>query len=237
MRLGPAARRIRGSLSSIGLTHTLHDLALRAANRVMLIKVLKCMAIERVNPAFATCPEPYRAMFLGKPMLRELCREPANEMTESFLDEALSKDDECFGVLAGDTLASYGWYSRGPTRIDPPGLVFHPGDRYVYMYKGFTHLGHRGHRLHAIGMTLALQDYLARGFKGLVSYVESNNFSSLHSVVRMGYEIFGTIDVLKPFGIYLTHASAGCRARGVRVEPALPGPMTRAAALAGGPRP
>jgi len=237
MRLGPAARRIRGSLSSIGLTQTLHDLALRAANRVMLIKVLKCMAIERVNPAFATCPEPYRAMFLGKPMLRELCRDPANEMTESFLDEALSKDDECFGVLAGDTLASYGWYSRGPTRIDPPGLVFHPGDRYVYMYKGFTHLGHRGHRLHAIGMTLALQDYLARGFKGLVSYVESNNFSSLHSVVRMGYEIFGTIDVLKPFGIYLTHASAGCRARGVRVEPALPGPMTRAAALAGGPRP
>ena len=237
MRLGPAARRIRGSLSSIGLTQTLHDLALRAANRVMLIKVLKCMAIERVNPAFATCPEPYRAMFLGKPMLRELCRDPANEMTESFLDEALSKDDECFGVLAGDTLASYGWYSRGPTRIDPPGLVFHPGDRYVYMYKGFTRLGHRGHRLHAIGMTLALQDYLARGFKGLVSYVESNNFSSLHSVVRMGYEIFGTIDVLKPFGIYLTHASAGCRARGVRVEPALPGPMTRAAALAGGPRP
>jgi hypothetical protein len=53
----------------------------------------------------------------------------------------------------------------------------------------------------------------------------------------MGYEIFGTIWVLKPFGLYLTHASAGCRARRVRIEPALPGPMTRAAALAGGPRP
>jgi hypothetical protein len=237
MTMGATALRIRTSVATVGLSHTLHDLTLRAANRVMLIKVLRCMAIERVNPAFATCPEPYRAMFLDKPMLREFSRDPANDMPEGFLDEALAKDDECFGILAGDTLASYGWYSRGPTRIDPPGLVFHPGDRYVYMYKGFTHLGHRGRRLHAVGMTMALQDYLTRGFKGLVSYVESNNFNSLHSVARMGYEIFGTIDVLRPFGIYLTHASAGCRARGVRVEPALPGPMTRAAALAGGPRP
>ena len=236
MRMGTVARRIRSSVASVGLAHTLQDLTLRAANRVVLIKILKCMAIERVNPSYATCPEPYRAMFLSQPMLREFSRDPANDMPESFLSEALAKDDECFGILAGESLASYGWYSRGPTRIDPPGLVFHPGNRYVYMYKGFTHLGHRGQRLHAIGMTMALQDYLSRGFKGLVSYVESNNFNSLHSVARMGYEIFGTIDVLKPFGVYLTHASAGCRARGVRVDPALPGSMPRAAALAGGPR-
>jgi hypothetical protein len=69
-------------------------------------------------------------------------------------------------------------------------------------------------------MTMALQAYLARGFRGLVSYVESNNFASLKSVVRMGYEIFGTIAVLKAFGVHCTRASAGCRARGVRIEPA-----------------
>lgn len=236
MSFGTVTRRFRSNVATLGLPHALHDLSLRAANRLVPFKILRCMAIERVNARFATCPGPYRAMFLDAPLLRKFGRDPANDMPESFLEEALSKGDECFGVLEGGTLASYGWYSGGPTRIDPPRLVFHPGEHSIYMYKGFTHLGHRGRRLHAIGMTLALQEYQARGFKGLVSYVESNNFSSLSSVVRMGYEIFGTIYVLGSFGGYVTHASAGCRARGVRVETALPGPMPHFGVLAGGPR-
>jgi hypothetical protein len=236
MKMETAALRIRSSVATLGIPHTLHDLALKATNRVMLLKILKCMAVERVDPAFATCPEPYRPMFLTGPMLREFSRDPENEMPESFLEEALSKGDECFGLLAGDSLAAYGWYSRGPTRIDPPGLAFHPGGGYVYMYKGFTRVSHRGRRLHAVGMTLALQGFLTKGCKGLVSYVESNNFSSLNSVQRMGYGIFGTIYVLRLFGVHVTHATAGCRARGVRVEPARPAAMPGVGALAGGTR-
>jgi hypothetical protein len=236
MKLETATLRIRSNVATWGLSPTLHDLALKATNRVVLLKILKCMAIERINPAFAVCPEPYRAMFLGAPMLREFCRDQANDLSEGFLEEALAKDDECFGILAGDSLASYGWYSSGPTRIDPPDLVLHPGGGSVYMYKGFTHVGHRGRRLHAIGMTMALQAYVKKGFKGLVSYVESNNFSSLTSVRRMGYEIFGTIFVLQMFGGSLTHASPGCRARGVRLGRALPASLPRGGALAGSPR-
>lgn len=41
-------------------------------------------------------------------------------------------------------------------------------------------------RLHGVGMSMALRHYLARGFKGLVSYVESTNFASLKSCSRMG---------------------------------------------------
>jgi len=236
MNLETAALRIRSSVATLGLSHALHDLALKATNRVVLLKILKCMAIERINPAFAVCPAPYRAMFLGTPMLREFSRDPANDLSEGFLEEALAKEHECFGILAGDSLAAYGWYASGPTRIDPPDLVLHPGNRYVYMYKGFTHVGHRGRRLHAVGMTMAHQDYLNRGFKGLVSYVESNNFSSLNSVRRMGYEVFGTIFVLQLFGISLTHVSAGCRARGVRLGRALPASKPRVGALAGDAR-
>jgi hypothetical protein len=208
-------------VARVGVAGTLHDLTLRAANKVVLIKLLRCMAIGRVNPEYAACPEDYRAMFLTEPMLRKFGRDPANELSESFLDEALAKGDECFGMLQRDGLAAYGWYSSGPTRIDPPDLVLHPGRRQVYMYKGFTHVAHRGRRLHAIGMTLALADYLARGFEGLVSYVESNNFSSLKSTARMGYEIFGTIAVLKAFGVHVARASAGCRARGLHLERAV----------------
>jgi hypothetical protein len=237
MSVGTTVERIHHSVATIGPAHTLHDLALRAANRIVVLKVLKGMTAERVERAYVTCAEPYRPMFLGEELLRRFGKDPENGLPESFLDEVLSEGDECFGFLAGETLAAYGWYSRRPTRIDPPDLVLDPGDQYVYMYKGFTHPSHRGQRLHAIGMTLALQHYLRRGFKGLVSYVESNNFSSLNSVRRMGYEIFGSVYALRVFGIHLTYASAGWRAHGVRIEPAKKRhAVSGAAALAGAAR-
>ncbi len=213
-----AARRIRSSVASFGLANTLHDLAVRGANRVALLKILKGVMIDRVDPAFLTCPEPYRPMFLGEERLRELSRDPANEMPPGFLEDALAKGDECYGFLAGDELAAYGWYTTRPTRLEQPDLQLRFSDEYVYMYKGFTHPRHRGQRLHAIGMTRALQHYLTRGFKGLVSYVESNNFGSLKSCFRMGYVEFGSIYLLSVFGHYLTHSTAGCRPYRFRVE-------------------
>src|SRR5262245_13024603 len=79
---------IRESVNRVGVAGTLYDLGLRAANKVLLIKILKCMEIERVNPAFADCPSPYRARFLSEPMLRAYGRDPGNEMPAAFLDEA-----------------------------------------------------------------------------------------------------------------------------------------------------
>ena len=79
-------------------------------------------------------------------------------------------------------------------------MTLHFSPEYVYMYKGFTHPNYRGQRLHAIGMNLALQEYLDRGYRGLVSYIESNNFSSLKSAYRVGYRDFGRVAVWKIFG-------------------------------------
>lgn len=86
------------------------------------------------------------------------------------------------------------------------------------MYKGYTHHNYRGQRLHAIGMTRALAEYLKRGFEGLVSYVEATNYSSLKSVYRMGYRDFGKIYVFRIFGKYLIHSSKGCKKYGFGIE-------------------
>jgi len=59
-------------------------------------------------------------------------------MTEDFVAEALAKGDECFGILDGQTLAAYSWYSTKPTRIRPPDLFLRIDGHYIYMYKGFT---------------------------------------------------------------------------------------------------
>ncbi len=212
------ARRIRESLKTYGLAQTFHDLLVRGVNRVTLLKILRGVTIERADPAFLVCPEPYRPMFLPEAMLRRFGADPANELPSSFLDDALARGDECYGILEGESLAAYGWYARRPTRIEPPELVLRFSDAYVYMYKGFTHVKHRGRRLHAIGMTRALQHYLDGGSKGLVSYVESNNFASLRSVFRMGYTPFGSIWVWRILGRTLAWTTPGCRAYGFRIE-------------------
>lgn len=215
----------------LGWPRTLADVTLRAVNSVTPLKVLRGVAISRIDAAFLKCPDGYTPMFLSNGMLRNFAKDAVNELSEGFLDEAFAKGDECFAIVDGETLAAYGWYSVKPTRIDPPDLFLHFGPKYAYMYKSLTHPRYRGQRLHAIGMTLALQDYQSRGLTGLVSYVEANNFDSLKSCARMGYEVFGTAYVVKIFGRYLQHRSGGCEALGFRVEPSAI-PPRRAAEIA-----
>ena len=144
-------------------------------------------------------------------MLREFAKNPDYELSGSFLDQALAKGDECYGFLDGEALAAYGWYSNKPTETEWPGLVLTFNDQYIYMYKGFTHVNYRGQRLHAIGMLRALEAYLARGHRGIVSYVEWNNFSSLRSCYRMGYADFGNVYATRVFNHYFVHSDAGCK--------------------------
>ena len=96
--------------------------------------------------------------------------------------------------------------------------MLHFDHAYTYMYKGYTVPAYRGKRLHAVGMCRALRAFTDEGKKGLISYVFSNNFASLHSVLRMGYRIFGEVYVLRAGTHAFTYATIGCRDYGFRVE-------------------
>jgi hypothetical protein len=206
------------NIKQFGASKALEDVALRALNLGVFFKVLKGVKVDTVHPEFLKCDEKYRGMFLSESMLNEFAERPEYELSRKFLRQALGKGDQCYGFLDGDSLAAYGWYSNKPTEIDPPELVLHFNDQFIYMYKGFTHVNYRGQRLHAIGMTRALEAYLARGFKGIVSYVEWNNFASLKSCYRMGYMHFGNIYATRLFNHYFLHSDAGCQRYGFRVE-------------------
>jgi hypothetical protein len=208
--MSTTSARIREDLKQYGLTKTVADVALRVANRAMFLTVLKCVTIETPHPEFLHCDGNYRGRFLEPDLLRKFSPLPEYELSRSFLDRALAKGDECYGFLDGDVLAAYGWYSRTPTETDWRDVVIHFDDEHIYMYKGFTHPKHRGKRLHAVGMSRALEAYVAKGYKGIVSYVEWNNFASLKSCYRMGYTDFGTVYVARLASNYFLHCDAGC---------------------------
>ncbi|WP_160287165.1 GNAT family N-acetyltransferase [Pseudomonas knackmussii] len=206
------------TLRQHGLAHTLHKALLKVVNAVLPFKILRGITLQKVDPRFLELPPHYRGLFLSEAMLRHYATDPRNEISTDFLDHALAKNDQCYGIFEGERLAAYGWYSRKPTGIDSTPLNLHFDPAYVYMYKGFTHYDYRGQRLHAIGMNRALQHFLEEGAKGLVSYVESGNFDSLKSCYRLGYVDAGSIYLFRLFGRFRSFASSGCGPYGLRLR-------------------
>lgn len=212
-----ALETIKTNSKNFGVAKTAYDIAYRAINKVGAhLMILQCMIADHVNEKMVVLPEGYRASLLSREELDRFIG-PEYELDAAFLDDAFKKGDECMGVLYGDELASYGWYSRSKTAV-APGLYMHFNPDYTYMYKGFTIPAHRGKRLHAIGMTLALKHYLENGSKGLISFVEDNNFSSLASTKRMGYWTFGKIFIFGLGGKYFISSDKESKKRGFEVQ-------------------
>ena len=87
----------------------------------------------------------------------------------------------------------------------------------MYRYKGLTLEPYRGRRFHAITMARTLDEWRARGYRGMLAYVDANNLSSLKSVYRLGYVTFGRVFILRLVGRHLIFNSPGCKAFGFRV--------------------
>jgi ribosomal protein S18 acetylase RimI-like enzyme len=210
--------RIRKTASDFGWPAALQSVAQGALNRAVYVRVLKCVEITDVDPKYLTVDPRFEHRFLDADELQSFTGDPKFDLTPSFLEEALGKGDRCYGILEGDRLASFGWYSDKPTKIlDDLEFQFDP--RRVYMYKGYTDPDYRGQRLHAIGMSWALKLLRERGYDGLISYVEATNFDSLRSCYRMGYKDVGKIYFARAAGRYWIHTDASCRTYGVSLAP------------------
>lgn len=183
-----------------GLESAIHLSINTLLNKFISFKKLKILIITSMNEESLKIDSRFHHGFLDGTYLKKLSIDSGNELSSSFVESALQKKDECYALTSKDELASYGWYSNRETLTDIHKLKFSFDPSYMYMYKGFTKENYRGHKLHAVGMNWALKKYLDKGYRGLVSYVESTNFDSLKSCYRLGYKDCGSIIVMKIFG-------------------------------------
>ena len=217
MNLAVIQETIRNDIKRVGISKTLFDVIYNAINHVLYLRVLDCVTIKKSDPRYLEVSNNYTCRFLTNDEIVAFAKFPEYDLEEEAMWLAFKKGDECFAILDGDRLASYGWYSNQPT-TSSEGLVLHFNQAYTYMYQGYTHHDYRGQRLHAIGMTMALNEYLRRGFKGIVSCVDATNFNSLKSVYRMGYQSFGKLYILKALGQCFVYRSPGCKEYGYWLE-------------------
>jgi hypothetical protein len=219
METRQAVEYLRDHVRKYGFGATLHELQCRLVNRAVHFEIIKGMTVRTrdvKDPGLFEAPG-FDARFVDEGELREYARDSANQMTPEFLRTAIARDDRCYALFDGGTLASYGWYSDLPCALDEH-FVLHFDPAWTYMYKGYTLPAYRGKRLHAVGMCRALRALTEEGQEGLISCVASNNFASLHSVTRMGYKIFGDVYMLRAGGSSFTYATRSCREYGFRVE-------------------
>lgn len=205
-----------------GFRSAIYDFGMRLVNRFMYFHSLHCIVISKVKESSLLMDAKYRHGFLDEEQLLIYAKNKENELSESFVREALAKGDRCYGITHDGELAAYGWYSHNSTPTDVQNLSFCFNPAYVYMYKGFTKKSYRGQRLHAVGMSWALKHYLEVGDLGIVSYVDSLNFDSLKSCYRMGYQFVGALYISKVFGKVSSVSSAACRERGISMQPSSP---------------
>lgn len=207
----------KGMTDKHGLRNTFFYLTLKAVNKVVYTKILTCI-VTKVHPASIEIDPKYNHGFLESDELILHSKDKTNELPAAFLNEAIKKDDKCYAIVDQGEIAGYGWYSNKETLTDIKKLTFSFDPSYAYMYKGLTKKNYRGQRLHAIGMTLALKRQLESGSKGLVSYVEAENFDSLKSCYRMGYEKVGSIFVVNMFGKNFLYHTKSCRQLKIRLK-------------------
>jgi hypothetical protein len=214
MGISSSLSTAKSDFQHFGLSKALYCGSLRVARRAAGVVTLQCVFLPSVTAESLKTKPQYTCRFLTSEELARYAQDPSLELDREFLKLAASKGDRCFAILDGETLASYGWYSTKPTIVDDElSLRFSP--EYVYMYKGFTHPSYRGQRLHAVGMGMALNAYLAEGSKGIVSYVEALNLASLKSCYRLGYQDFGKVYVFH--GQKKVFHSQGCERYGFEV--------------------
>ena len=168
---------------------------------------------ESINARSLENPHGYSCRFLTEAEIHRIATSQPEFFSAEFAARTLAKPDRCYGIFDGERLVSSGWYSWLPTSVNQRmSVVFNPD--YVYMYKGWTAEAYRGQRLHALGMAKATLAYAEEGCKGVVSYVEANNFASLQSCWRLGYRKFGRVWVAGSDSRFRTLRSPGCRAYG-----------------------
>ena len=182
-------RKLTDLVQRSGALETSIVVGLTAASRLLAVKVLQIVSItrDRLDARYLELDGRFDAGFMEVDQLSDyVVTHPELEMDETFVRGAYARGDLCYAIADRGEIVSYGWYSNRPTAI-VEGLNFHFEPAYTYMYRGYTRPDHRGQRLHAIGMSRALDAVSQRGLAGLVSFVERTNSASLRSVYRMGY--------------------------------------------------
>jgi hypothetical protein len=218
MKIRSALSIIQRDMKHFGIICTIYDLVLRIVNRFLFFRVLRVIALSEITSDDLLPPQ-YRFSPIPIDELKTLSDNNEYGINPILIEEVQQGPNVCFGIYDGHTVANYFFVFVNPIRVRmTEHLEISFGSRYAYLCAAFTHANYRGLRMNSVGSLLAAKRYFSRGFKELLAYVESNNFSSLRSFQRVGWRTIGTVRIVRIFGRYFIQTESGCAERSFRVS-------------------
>lgn len=213
---------IRDQINRYGYRKTAYDILLKVAYRTIKGQIFSCFKLpaDEINKSTLTTPAlPYSFGFLELDQLLPLIKPEEMTMTHEFAKNGFTKGDRCFGVVDGDNLAHYSWYSISPTHVLDDLQFQFPTDK-VYMFNAFTSQRYRGKKLYPLAVTQAVKSYINQGYKGALTIIAANNYSSISAVEQIGFSAIGKFYV-SSFGGSYVYPSSGCMNNGVSLVKSL----------------
>lgn len=126
-------------------------------------------------------------------------QENPNELSLTFIDDALARGDYCVGAFDGSHMVAWAWASF-TTAPHGDGLWVEVNAPYSYGYKWFTKPEYRGRGI--IGKIAILRDKLGAesGVTHNVGFTETHNYASWQSNRRLDTQFVGYAGYFRLFG-------------------------------------
>lgn len=107
----------------------------------------------------------------------------------SFLTSLESRTDVCFGLYEKKSgrLACYSFFSTTPTEVHSKYFFKFP-EKWIYVYKAFTHSDFRGKGLLPFLLNQAIANFEKNGAKGYLTLIQAHNLSSLKAFSSLGFD-------------------------------------------------
>ncbi|NKC01080.1 MAG: hypothetical protein GKR90_21655 [Pseudomonadales bacterium] len=141
--------------------------------------------------------------------LRSIATEPMWEMTQTFVNGAIARGDECVvGYLDGQ-LVSYGWAGYGKTPHTRGTYVcFARGHR--YNYKAFTAPEYRGRHLRGSFGVLEAADR-RREVRHSIAFIDYRNKASAQAEMRNGGNLIGYAGYIRIGKLLIAYSTTSAR--------------------------
>ena len=201
-----------------GSKHFAIHLLYQILNKLFYFECLHVMrlSMKDINSKYLSLHNGFSGKFLSSEEIEKYFL--GNDSEFELPPNVLENRDECFAILENLEIASYGWYSKKPTAVTGEFKISIP-QNFRYMHHGYTSEKYRGKRLHAIGMSKALQILsMNKDCDGLVSVVSAENASSLVSTERLGFVPIGKIFIIAKLNRYFVFHTKNCQSAGVSLR-------------------
>ncbi|WP_286220122.1 hypothetical protein [Marinobacter apostichopi] len=138
-------------------------------------------AIEKNYPA-----REYR--LLDEHELLKHSADPTLELDADFIRERLVVGDTCSGALEGGVLLGYVWRAFSPVSVKDS-LWVDAGSAGRYVYKAFTRPEYRGQNI--VNSISVATESIYKGRTHNIAFIESHNYPSIRSAMKMGNKVIG----------------------------------------------